>query len=91
MDVKKIVEKLINEIQKDGNLGAQFKKNPAKVIENIIRKDLPDDIVEKIVDGVNAKVNLDKAFDALDKMDDTLDKLNLDKVDDIAGALKKFF
>ena len=25
------------------------------------------------------------------KMDDTLDKLNLDKVDDIAGALKKFF
>ncbi len=91
MDVKKITEKLINEIKKDGNLGTQFKKNPAKVIENVIGLDLPDDIVKKIVDGVNAKINLDKAFNALDKMDDTLDKLNLDKVDDIAGALKKFF
>lgn len=91
MDVKKMIEKLIDEIQKDGKLGTQFKKEPAKVIENIIGKDLPDDIVEKIVDGVNAKVNLDKAVDALDKLDDALDKVDLDKVDDIAGALKKLF
>ena len=91
MDVKKIIEKLINEIKKDGNLGTQFKKNPAKVIENVTGQDLPDDIVEKIVDGVNAKVNLDKALDALDKIDDAFEKMNLDKADDIAGALKKLF
>ena len=91
MDVKKMIEKLIDEIQKDGKLGTQFKKDPAKVIENIIGKDLPDDVVEKIVDGVNAKINLDKAMDAIDKIDDMLDKVDLDKADGIAGALKKLF
>ncbi len=91
MDVKKMIEKLIDEIQKDGKLGTQFKKDPAKVIENIIGKDLPDDVVEKIVDGVNAKINIDKAMDAIDKIDDMLDKVDLDKADGLAGALKKLF
>lgn len=91
MDVKKMIEKLINEIKKDGKLGTQFKKDPVKVIENIIGKDLPDDVVEKIVDGVKAKISIDKAADALDKIDDALDKIDLDKVGDVAGALKKLF
>lgn len=103
MDVKKMIEKLIDEIQKDGKLGTQFKKDPVKVIENIIGKDLPDDVVEKIVDGVKAKINLDMAVDAIDKIDDALEKVDLDKIDldkvddvldkvgDVAGALKKFF
>lgn len=91
MDVKKMIEKLVDEIQKEGKLGTEFKKNPVKVIEDIIGKDLPDDIVEKIVDGVNAKIHLDKAADAIDKIDDMLDKVDLDKVDGIAGALKKLF
>ena len=98
MDVKKMIQKLIDEIEKDGKLGTQFKNDPVKVIENIIGKDLPDDVVEKIVDGVKAKVNLDKAVDAIDKLDDALDKVDLgkasdvlNKVDDVADALKKFF
>ena len=91
MDVKKMIEKLIDEIQKDGKLGTQFKKDPAKVIENIIGKDLPDDIVEKIVDGVNAKINLDKAVDAIDKIDDMLDKVDKKTVSNVADALKKLF
>ena len=98
MDIKKMIQKLIDEIEKDGKLGTQFKNDPVKVIENIIGKDLPDDVVEKIVDGVKAKVNLDKAVDAIDKLDDALDKVDLgkasdvlNKVDDVADALKKFF
>ncbi|MBQ8518253.1 MAG: hypothetical protein IJ455_01450 [Agathobacter sp.] len=83
MDVKKMIEKLIDEIQKDGKLGTQFKNDPVKVIENIIGKDLPDETVEKIIDGVNAKVNLDKAMDAIDKIDDMLDNVDMDKVDDV--------
>ena len=86
-----MIEKLIDEIQKDGKLGTEFKKNPVKVIENIIGKDLPDDIVEKIVDGVNAKISLDKAMDAVDKIDDMLEKVDKKTVDNIAGALKKLF
>ena len=96
MDIKKMIENLIEEIQKDGKLGAQFEKEPVKVIENIIGKDLPDDIVEKIIDGVKAKIAMDKVGDALDMLDGALDKVDLDKIDmgkagNIAGALKKLF
>lgn len=96
MDVKKMIENLIEEIKKDGKLGAQFEKEPVKVIENIIGKDLPDDVVEKIVDGVKAKISIDKVGGALDMLDDALgkvdlDKVNLDKVGDVGNALKKLF
>lgn len=91
MDIKKIIENLIAEIKKDGKLGAQFEKEPVKVIENIVGKDLPDDVVEKIISGVKAKVAMDKVGDALDMLDDALDKVDLDKAGDIGKALKKFF
>lgn len=83
MDVKQIIEKLIDEIQKDGKLGTQFKENPAQVIESIIGQDLPNEIVEKIVDGVTAQVNLEQAFDTIDMIDDALDKVDLEKVGDV--------
>ena len=91
-----MIENLIEEIQKDGKLGAQFEKEPVKVIEGIIGKDLPDEIVEKIIDGVKAKIAMEKVGDALDMLDGALDKVdlgkvNMDKAGDIAGALKKLF
>ena len=103
MDIKKMIENLIDEIKKDGKLGAEFEKNPVKVIENIIGKDLPDDVVEKIVDGVKAKISMDKVGGALDMLDDALGKVDLDKIDldkasdvldkagDVGKALKKLF
>lgn len=103
MNIKKIVENLIDEIQKDGKLGAQFEKDPVKVIESIAGKDLPDDVVEKIIAGVKANINIDKVGDALDMLDTALDKVDLDKIDldkasdvldkagDVAKTLKKLF
>lgn len=46
----------------------QFEDEPVKVIEKLIGVDLPDDIVEKIIDGVKAKLtvdNISKAANAL--------------------------
>ena len=103
MNPKKMIENLIDEIKKDGKLGEQFEKDPVKVIENVIGKDLPDEIVEKIIDGVNAKISMEKVGDALDMLDGALEKVDLDKIDlkkagdvldkagDVAKALKKFF
>ncbi|MBR2044672.1 MAG: hypothetical protein IJ958_00880 [Agathobacter sp.] len=96
MNVTKMIDNLMDEIQKDGKLGTQFEKEPVKVIENIIGKDLPDDVVEKIINGVKAKVGMEKIGDALDMLDGALDKVDLDKVDldkagDIAKTLKKLF
>ena len=86
MNPKKMIENLIDEIQKDGKLGEQFEKEPVKVIEKVIGKDLPDDVVEKIIDGVKAKISMEKVGDALDMLDDALDKAG-----DVAKTLKKFF
>ena len=98
MNPKKMIENLIDEIQKDGKLGEQFEKDPVKVIENVIGKDLPDEIVEKIIDGVKTKINMEKVGDTLDMLDDALEKVDLkkagdvlDKAGDVAKALKKFF
>ena len=103
MNPKKMIENLIEEIKKDGKLGEQFEKDPVKVIENVIGKDLPDDIVEKIIDGVKAKISMEKVGDALDMLDGALGKVDLDKIDlkkagdvldkagDVAKTLKKFF
>ena len=60
MDIKAKIEELVNKIKGDKNLLARFKDEPVKVIEELIGVDLPDDQIEKIVDGVKAIISLDK-------------------------------
>lgn len=72
MDIKEMIETLVDKIQDSKSLKEQFEKEPVKVIEKILGVDLPDEIVEKVIDGVKAKITLDK-------------------VTDVAGALKGLF
>ena len=72
MDIKEKIENIVEEIKKNPSIMKDFEKEPVKVIEKFVGVDLPDDIVEKVIDGVKAK-------------------LTVDKVSDIAGALKKLF
>ena len=65
MDIKKKVEELVAEIQKNPKLLSQFKENPVPVIEKLVGMDLPDDQIMKIADLVKAKIDLDKAGDLL--------------------------
>ena len=65
MDIKKKVEELVAEIQKNPKLLSQFQENPVPVIEKLVGMDLPDDQIMKIADLVKAKINLDKAGDLL--------------------------
>lgn len=65
MDIKAKIEELVNKIKGDKNLLARFKSEPIKVIEELIGIDLPDDQLEKIADGVKAKISLDKLGGAL--------------------------
>jgi hypothetical protein len=46
----------------------KFEKNPAKVMEELLGVDLPDDLVNQIIDGVKAKISLDKVGDALNML-----------------------
>ena len=59
------IKDTVEKITKDENFMKEFKSNPIKAVEKVIGKDLPDDAVEKIVDGVKAKMSADKAGDLL--------------------------
>ena len=62
------IKDTVEKITKDENLMKEFKSDPIKAVEKVIGKDLPDDTVEKIVDGVKAKMTADKAGDVLGKI-----------------------
>ena len=41
------------------------KSDLIKVVEELIGIDLPDEMIEKVVDGIKAKITMDKVSDAL--------------------------
>ena len=59
LDIKAIIADLVEKILKDDDLKAQFKKNPIKTVEKLTGVDLPDDLMEKVVDGIKARIKLD--------------------------------
>ena len=59
MDIKEQIESIVEKLQNDKALQAQFKKDPVKAVEKLLGVDLPDDMVEKVVAGVKAKLSLD--------------------------------
>lgn len=66
MDIKEKISDIVEKILSDKDLLKQFEKDPVKAIEKVIGVDLPDDVVEKIIDGVKAKMTVDKLSDAAD-------------------------
>jgi len=65
MDIKAKIQDLVEKIKNDPQLLEEFKTEPVKVVEKLLGVDLPDDVVEKVIDGVKAKISLDKAGDLL--------------------------
>jgi uncharacterized protein YpuA (DUF1002 family) len=65
MDIKEQITTAVEKITKDDKLQEQFKKEPVKTVEQVLGVNLPDDTVNKIVDGVKAKISVDKAGDLL--------------------------
>ena len=71
IDIKAKIEEIAKKIASDKALQEQFKTEPTKAVESLLGVDLPDDLVEKIVEGVKAKITADKlsgAFGAIKKL-----------------------
>lgn len=68
MDIKAQIATAVEKITKDQKLQEQFKKDPVKTVEQILGVDLPDDVVNKVVDGVKAKISVDKASGVVDSL-----------------------
>lgn len=74
MDVKEQIKKAVDRITKDKELQEQFQKEPVKALENILGVDLPDDVVNQVVQGVKAKLTADKVSDTVDALKGFLKK-----------------
>lgn len=71
MDIKEKIEELVNKVKDDKDFGDDFKKDPVKAVESVLGINLPDEQIEKIIDGVKSKIKLD---DIGDKIGDLFDK-----------------
>ena len=60
MDIKAKIEEIVEKVKSDKTLLSRFQSEPIKVVEELIGVDLPDDQIEKIVEAVKAKIDLDK-------------------------------
>ncbi|MGN1110523.1 MAG: hypothetical protein ACI4QY_02640 [Oscillospiraceae bacterium] len=58
MDIKAKIDEVVAKIKADENFAQKFKTEPIKAVEEVLGVDLPDDIIQKIIDGVKAKINL---------------------------------
>lgn len=68
MDIKEKIEEIVEKVKGDDKLLAKFKDDPVKTVEKLLGVDLPDDIIEKVVDGVKAKISVDKLSGAMDSL-----------------------
>ena len=73
-NIKEQITSMVDKITADKDLMALFKSDPVKAIEKVLGVDLPDDVVEKVIDGVKAKMTADKAADALGAIKGLFDK-----------------
>ncbi len=68
MDIKEKIEEIVEKIKSDKEIAGKFKADPIKTVEELIGIDLPDDQIEKLVDAVKAKIDLDKLGSIGDKL-----------------------
>ena len=63
-EIKELIAQLGEKVSKDEELQKKFKKDPIKTVEELTGLDLPDDLMEKVVDALKAKMTLDDLGDA---------------------------
>ena len=59
MDIKAKIDEIVTKVKSDKDIAKKFKDDPVKLVEDLAGVDLPDGAIDKIVDGVKAKVSLD--------------------------------
>ena len=74
MDVKEQIKTAVDKITRDKKLQEQFQKEPVKALESVLGVDLPDDIINQVIDGVKAKLTVDKVSGSVDAPKDLFRK-----------------
>lgn len=64
-DLKAKISEIVDKIKSDKDLMSKFKANPEATVEDLVGVDIPDGMLDKVVDGVKSGIVADKAKDAL--------------------------
>lgn len=67
-NIKEKIEEIVEKIKKDPDFKEDFMKDPEKALEKVTGIDIPDGMVDKVVDGVKAKIAGDKLSGAMDSI-----------------------
>lgn len=67
-DIKGKIDELVKKFTEDKELKTLFQKEPVKAVEKVLGVDLPDEQINKIVEGVKAKLTADQVSGAVDKL-----------------------
>ena len=68
VDINAKIEELAAKIKSDKELQEKFQKEPVAAVEELLGVDLPEEQIEKLVDGIKAKVQLDSLGDAFSSL-----------------------
>ena len=60
MDIKEQVTQIVEKVTKDEALKKQFASDPIGAVEKAAGVDIPDDVKDKVVSAVKAKLGADK-------------------------------
>ncbi|MBY9078735.1 hypothetical protein KIH86_28345 [Paenibacillus sp. HN-1] len=63
MDIKAKIDEIVTKVKNDKDFSSKFMSDPVSAIESVIGIDLPNDQINALIDGVKAKITLDKAGD----------------------------
>lgn len=58
MDIKAKIDEVVNKVKSDEGFADKFQKEPVKAVEDVVGVDLPDDVINNVVEGVKAKINV---------------------------------
>ena len=77
MDIQKIISTVVARLKAAPEILKQFAANPVKTLEKVFNIDLPDEQINKIIEGVKGQIDLSK--------------VDVKKAVGLLGMLKKLF
>ena len=75
INVKEIITETAEKLLKDENLRKQFMDDPVEALEKLLNIDLPNELLDPVVEGIKAKLTVDTVQDVLGDASKLLKKL----------------
>ena len=68
MDIQKIINDALEQLSGNKDLRKAFELDPVKVLEKILKVDLPDDQINAVIKAIQAKLEIDDVADVAGKV-----------------------